>query len=231
MPSKHVFKIKIILVGDCNTGKSTFIKKLNDCQGVYTYQPTMGVDFHIHKIIDKEDPNTEYYLYFYDTSGNSKFNSIISSYYSYCPLAIFFTRPKTYIDEQSMYTNLKKKVLDYKYFRTSGEVVILNNIDKSYNHSKYSDKTVKMFDKNELSLYDVPYKSFIQVDLSDGYKTRNVTDVLLSIIKEKLLLEEWIINITDGVNRIDEIIKYKDNNDKDNIVKTEKSKSNVCSIM
>ena len=198
MLRKHVFKIKIILMGDSNSGKSTFIRRLNKQDGRYVYQPTMGVDFHIHKVVDKEDPNTEYYFYFYDGSGLKKFQNILYSYYRYCPLAIIFNRSHKYTDESTMYETLKEWMDHYTNIRPDGQMVILENND--------NDITDISFDKNKFDAFKYNYRSMIpKCNILSDSSIRKITDTLITIIKENILKNEWVINVTEGVTKIDEI--------------------------
>ncbi len=221
MPRKHVFKIKIILLGDSRSGKSTFIKRLNMQDGRYTYQPTMGVDFHIHKVVDKEEPNTEYYLYFYDTSGANKFGNIIHSYYNYCPLAIIFTRPIKYTNNLTMYDNLKKWMIQYNLSRHFGQIIIIENSDDN-------DKN-QYFDKKQISTFGYEYCSLLSncnILLDTSIKT--IIDTLITVIKENILKNDWITNVTEGVTKIDEIINVST---WDNCKPTDVVKLSRCSIM
>ena len=76
--------VKIGVIGDCSVGKTSIINTyINDSQIV---DVTLGVDF---KYIIKTIENTEFKLHIWDTSGQEKFKSIVSSYYRDLDVVLF----------------------------------------------------------------------------------------------------------------------------------------------
>ena len=75
-PYDYIFKI--ILIGDAGVGKSCWTVRFADGEYIPSYQPTIGVDFK-SRIIECE--NTKVKLHLWDTAGQEKFRSIITSYY------------------------------------------------------------------------------------------------------------------------------------------------------
>jgi len=70
--------IKIIIIGDSGSGKSSLIYKWCDVYFCSTYTATIGVDFKM-KMINIDGKNIK--LYIWDTAGQERFKSIIYSYY------------------------------------------------------------------------------------------------------------------------------------------------------
>ncbi|XP_059150427.1 ras-related protein Rab-7L1-like isoform X2 [Physella acuta] len=73
--------IKILIIGDSGTGKSSFIdryihEKFNDY-----YKPTLGVDFAIKRIKTHEGKHVK--LQFWDIAGQDRFPLLTRSYYRY----------------------------------------------------------------------------------------------------------------------------------------------------
>lgn len=68
-------KLKVILLGDSGVGKTTL---LNIIRGARTIVPTIGVDCIVHNN-----------LQLWDTSGNTRFRSVIETFYSKMDLAVF----------------------------------------------------------------------------------------------------------------------------------------------
>jgi len=72
------YTFKIILIGDAGVGKSCWTVRFADGEYIPAYQPTIGVDFK-SRIIECEGKNIK--LHLWDTAGQEKFRSIITSYY------------------------------------------------------------------------------------------------------------------------------------------------------
>ncbi|UJR16829.1 hypothetical protein I4U23_003728 [Adineta vaga] len=70
-------KLKIVLIGDTNVGKSSLLSRFMNKTFTETSSPTIGADFLSHTI--KQDRKRTR-LYFYDTSGQEKFHQLISSF-------------------------------------------------------------------------------------------------------------------------------------------------------
>ena len=73
------YSIKVITMGNANSGKSSLTERL--CRNVCprTYEPTIGVEF--SSMVIKGDDDLNYKLMFWDTAGQETFAPIIKSYY------------------------------------------------------------------------------------------------------------------------------------------------------
>ena len=73
------YSIKVITMGNANSGKSSLTERL--CRNVCprTYEPTIGVEF--SSMVLKGDDDLNYKLMFWDTAGQETFAPIIKSYY------------------------------------------------------------------------------------------------------------------------------------------------------
>lgn len=79
---KHniAYVFKIILIGDTNTGKTTICNTLMHRKlKMMQYQPTIGIDF--NSLIRKIFNNVNVKVQLWDTAGQEKYRSIITSYY------------------------------------------------------------------------------------------------------------------------------------------------------
>jgi len=66
--------LKITLVGDAKTGKSTFVSKIVDNTTSTSYEPTMAVS--VSNFTYKDIP-----IVFYDTAGDEKYEGLRDGYY------------------------------------------------------------------------------------------------------------------------------------------------------
>jgi small GTP-binding protein len=72
------YKARIILLGNCNVGKTSYTRSFVDPFN-YNYMPTVGVEY--GSAITRINNNTSIKCQIWDTAGNEKFASIISCYY------------------------------------------------------------------------------------------------------------------------------------------------------
>lgn len=70
-------KYKLVFLGDQNVGKTTLISQFVYRDADKNYEPTIGIDF-LTKKIEVDDKDVK--LQLWDTAGQEKFHSIISSY-------------------------------------------------------------------------------------------------------------------------------------------------------
>jgi len=80
MTMTDVNNYKLLLVGDANVGKSSLMQRFisKDVKLSDVYAPTIGVDFKVHRMFLKERSIN---LQLWDSSGQAKFKSIVSSYF------------------------------------------------------------------------------------------------------------------------------------------------------
>jgi small GTP-binding protein len=95
------YDIKLIIVGDSNTGKSTFINQIINNKYKNIYEPTIGVDFYITK---KFINNNKIILNIWDMSGNKQFNNYTETYIRNSTFALIFFD----INNENSFYNIKK---------------------------------------------------------------------------------------------------------------------------
>ncbi len=79
--------IKIVLVGDAFSGKTTFTKRICYDEKDINYDSTIGTDI---GLMFMNHNDTYYKVQFYDTTGHLKFIQIIRCYYKGCDACILF---------------------------------------------------------------------------------------------------------------------------------------------
>lgn len=70
-------RYKVVILGDVNVGKTSFISRLTDNKFKAEYEPSIGVDF-ASKSIKYKDKYLK--LQIWDTAGQEKYKSLIPSY-------------------------------------------------------------------------------------------------------------------------------------------------------
>ena len=68
--------VKVMVVGDYNTGKSCIVQRIADDVFSEAYVTTIGVDF---RILKDDESNTKFQIW--DTAGKERFRSITKTYY------------------------------------------------------------------------------------------------------------------------------------------------------
>tara|TARA_B110001450_G_scaffold253054_2_gene275843 strand:- start:1385 stop:1981 length:597 start_codon:yes stop_codon:yes gene_type:complete len=71
-------KLKIILVGDTNVGKTSLLQRKHNNMFNPTFTTTLGVDFYY---ISVRKNNTDIKIYLWDTAGQEKFANLINVYF------------------------------------------------------------------------------------------------------------------------------------------------------
>ena len=84
------YALRLIIIGDYNTGKTTFLNTYIRQETVNTvYDPTIGIDFASRTIIAPSGETVK--LACWDTSGQENFKSIVRSYYrDVCGIFLMF---------------------------------------------------------------------------------------------------------------------------------------------
>ena len=160
--SNTEIKLKIILLGNVSCGKTSIFNRIKHNYFHNMYSSTIGVDFCKY---DYKYDNKQFNLHIWDTSGQEKFNNIISSYYRNITAAIIvfdltditsFNNIKKWIDELSFYANDEVEILivgnknDLKKNIIVTEEMIKNVINNEYNYisvsAKEDESLVHIFD-------------------------------------------------------------------------------------
>ena len=71
-------RIKCVLLGTGNSGKSSLVSRYIDCKFDNNLPRTIGCAFNIKKVVDE---NKTFYLEIWDTSGNEHYKSMLPMYY------------------------------------------------------------------------------------------------------------------------------------------------------
>ena len=205
------YTFKIILIGDHDTGKTTFFRMINylDLSFIPT---TIGVDFFTKHI---EKYNKIIKVNFWDTAGQERFRSIIVSYFkNISGILLFFD-----LNNKNTFDSLEKWLLELKNNNLCNHehpiILIGNKSDLKKNVDNVSINTL-------VNKYNMVYREI------SVFKD-NVEDIFDELID--LIYQKFIINNIEckGIKNFDDynnsIMK------KENIQLKIKKKNNQCCII
>lgn len=187
-------KLKLILLGDTYTGKSSILNMYkNNCYSE-NISATIGVDF-VKSTIKMND--NDYSLYIWDTSGQEKFNSIILSYYrniSVILLVFDLSNRKTFV-------NLNKWLRDISYYSHDKVIIKLigNKCDKP-----------KIISINEIKEFcidnNIDFSSYLEVSAKKNINIDKIFNDMVSELDYKItncLIEPCSKNGISIVRKLD----------------------------
>ena len=205
-------KIKTIIIGDSYCGKTTILNKYVNKNFNDTFMATIGVDYYKSMIIKNDDT---YKFSIWDTSGQEKFNSIISSYYRDIGVAIIVFDLTNY----NSFVNIKKWLDILSSYETEGEkekiikVVVGNKCDLVKERRVSQNDAEKICRKHGLDYLETSAKININID--------NIFQKIVSVVESKIE--------KNCVNRNIRILTKFDIEEHINLKK--KHKRNCCVIM
>lgn len=192
-------QINILLVGDTNTGKTSFVKRFIFNKYDLTFVASIGVDFELKKIKYK---NKIYTIRLFDTAGQERFKSITKSYFRLAnAYFIFFD-----LSNKDSLNHIHNWIDLIKEYSEKSIFIILGNKDDL--KKKISDEIIN---ENLERYKDI---IFIKISVSKNYNIKEAIERMIDLIeKREEEEEEEKTNIT---------LITKSN------VKTLKQKQNCC---
>lgn len=155
--------IKLIIIGDSGTGKSTLMQryvdnKVNFSPGADT--STIGVDFRTHRTIHN---NITYTVNIWDTAGQERFLSLSSSFYrmSHCVMIVFDLTDRISFENVINWINRSKQ---YDATNSKPYVLVGNKCDRAANEIVIKQTEIKEFiDKHNLTYFETSAYNDINV--------------------------------------------------------------------
>jgi Ras-related protein Rab-18 len=198
MTNEYDFKLKLILIGDTNVGKSSFFNILRNDDPMIT-SSTVGVDFNskLYNINNKKIKIT-----MWDTAGQEKFECIVRSYFRQLSgMVLMFD-----LTLKSSFDNLEKwlEIIDFENYCDHKHSILLLGNKKDINNRIIFKSDINKFIESR----DIMYKEV-------SCKTDSDLENIFKLFIEKLLSNEYISNckgvqITDGnISLLDKKINKK----------------------
>ena len=178
------YLLKIIIIGDANTGKSSLLQRSTFNNFSESYATTIGLEFG-SKIIKYKDKNFK--LHIWDTAGQERFQSLTNSYYNFSIgyiLVFDLSDIKTFYNLEKWINNVKNKCSKHTVGILAGNKSDLNSdvpenlilkFSKKYNlkyvevSAKYNYNISYIFEKLVEKIYK---KRIIKNIEHDGIKSR-----------------------------------------------------------
>ena len=163
----NTYKVSICILGDSYSGKSTFFNYVEKDFFKEYYQETIGVEFLSKSyIVD----NNLLKFYFWDLAGNSKFESITSSYFNNISIFLLFfdlNNIRSFFNLKSWLYRIKKNNFSKNY-----KIILIGN---------KNDLKKKVSDEEIIKLIDsYKFLNFLDVSL----KNKNDIDKIIFLIKD-----------------------------------------------
>jgi small GTP-binding protein len=184
-------KLKLVVLGEQNVGKSSILNRYKTKQFIGNSSSTIGVDFFLSNIIKN---NTEYVLHIWDTSGQEKFNSIITTYYRNIAVALLIFD----VSDRNTFLKLSKWFTNIEYYCKKDTIIKLigNKCDKP--------KAVSLKEIKDLC-YD--YKiEYIEVSAKNNINIEDIFDNIIDEVDTKLINCSLVPNNNNGITIIDNFI-------------------------
>ena len=197
--------INILLLGNCDTGKTCFINKWTKNIFIETYSPTMISDYvmNIH-----QKGNILYKINIHELSGNNQYKSIISKYSEKINGYIFFSKAS----ELKEIKNTKIwEILINLYKEKNCPFILVVEKEDLLNEEELKEK------ENELENFIKDNKIFTKGFLASSKTGKNVNEIMEFLINEVTYEEEE--------KRLKEESETKKNEEKEKDEKKEEEKN------
>jgi len=170
MSSEHDYVSKILLIGDAGCGKSSLINRYIDGEYNENYYNTIGVDFKI-KLFEKNGKKIK--MNIWDTAGQEKFKSLVSSYYRNSDIIILVFD----LTNQNTFKNIDKWYSDVEYCCNKDKIkLFLVGTKSDVGKDKYIVDEIMI--KEKCIQYDMKYYE------TSAKKNHNLTELFNDIFEE-----------------------------------------------
>lgn len=150
--------IKTIIIGDTYSGKTSILNRYINHYFNTSFMATIGVDYYKNELIKE---NTKYKFTIWDTSGQEKFNSIITSYYRDTGAVIFVFDLTNY----NSFLNIKNWIARVELYSKNKIIKILVGNKCDLVNDKLDRNIITKFCKNNnIEYLETSAKNNINID-------------------------------------------------------------------
>lgn len=164
---KPIPTFKCVLLGDGESGKSTFVRRHLTGEFTPNYIPTLGVEVHPLTFATSHGPVC---FNVWDTAGQDKFGGLRTGYYIQADCAILMFD----LTKKSTYLNLNKWYQDILNVCPNIPIVLVGNKFDQTNH-KIQQVEITFHREHQLQYYNVSAKSNYEFEKPFIWLTRHLT--------------------------------------------------------
>lgn len=186
-------KLKLIVLGDQFSGKSSILNRYKNNVFMDYSVSTIGVDF-VTKTIIKDD--NEYIFNMWDTSGQEKFNSIITSYYRNILVALVVFD----LSNTKSFLNIRKWLDNINCYCNNNIIIKLIG--------NKCDKNIEVC-REEITELCVEHKiKYIEVSAKGNINITKIFSSVIDEVQEKIKTGVLVPNKDNGIT-ITDIFNYE----------------------
>jgi small GTP-binding protein len=155
----YQFIFKIILIGDSNIGKTSFINRYINRNFTDKYICTIGVDFMMKTILHE---NNRIKLQIWDTAGMEKYKQITISYYRGAQAAIVCFD----LTNRNTFKSVEKWIEDFNHNQSTGKLIIIvgNKCDLVEEREVSREEIDKFIEMNKYIYFECSAKQGDNID-------------------------------------------------------------------
>jgi small GTP-binding protein len=216
--------VKIVLVGDSGSGKTSLLAKFSDNIFQESFMSTIGIDFKIRTI---QTNGKIVKLQIWDTAGQERFRSITTCYYRGANAIIIVCD----VTDINSFDNIEKTWLkEVKKLETPPYIVIVGTKIDKINKRIVTDEQIKtLCEKYNMPYYLISSKTNSSDDI--GIIFENIGKYCLEMDKKNIDEIHQLMNYMYNNNVLGQInLKNESKNESKNKSKNE-SKKSFCSIL
>ena len=187
---------KVMIIGDCQVGKSSLVKKLTKKSFSDKYIPTSGYDFYPY-IIKIEDKYIKFFIW--DMCGMESYRSALFSLYRNATIGILVYS----ITDLESFKNLDNWIIELKKSAANTKIILLGN--------KCDEEEKRQVTYNEGSEICKKYnlEFFMEVSAKNGFASPNFLEIVsINLYEEFLLLgdktDSTLFNMTQSIKLSEE---------------------------
>ena len=178
--------IKMIIVGECETGKTFLCKKLTNNHIINGYIATIGLDMYV---LRKQLNNIEAKIHLWDTSGSPSYFNIIKSYFNACCASIIIID----LSNKNCFKNMTKWICELKDVKRNDNEKIIISVFADTSGGIYGNH---VYDFENYCKKEKVY--FYKLNLfNDDVKLNEKFDEFFEIINKNFIFNG---NIVHGIN-------------------------------